>query len=47
MSDGEIWFAIERRFDRGHKLHLLDSDELIKLKYAFDGLQKYGTPIFH
>jgi len=47
ISDGGIWFAIEKRFDRGHKLNLLNSDELIKLKYAFDGLQKYGTPIFH
>jgi hypothetical protein len=26
---------------------LLNSDELIKLKYSFDGLQKYGTPLFH
>lgn len=45
--DGSLFFAIETRFDRGHKLHLLNSDELIKLKYAFDEHQKYGTPIFH
>jgi hypothetical protein len=32
---------------RGNKLYLLSPEELIKLKYAFDGHVKYGTPLFH
>lgn len=28
-------------------MHNLSADELISLKYAFDGRQKYGTPKFH
>jgi hypothetical protein len=42
-----LWFAIEERFERGKKLYLLNSGELIKLKFAFDGDTKYGTPTFH
>lgn len=47
ISDGTIWFAIEEKLDRGHKLHLLTPQQLIKLKFAFDGHKKQGTPLFH
>ena len=47
VSDGTIWFAIEEKLERGHKLHHLNPQQLIKLKYAFDGHAKQGTPLFH
>lgn len=46
-APGEIWFAIEERLARGNKLYLLTSKQLIKLKYAFEGHVKAGTPLFH
>ena len=46
-APGEVWFAIEERLARGNKLYLLTSEQLIKLKYAFEGHVKAGTPLFH
>lgn len=47
VADGEIWFQIESALGRGRKLYLLSSEELIRLKWAFDNRTKYGTPAFH
>lgn len=47
ITDGIIWFSIENKLERGHKLHLFEPDQLIRLKYAFDGQTKFGTPVFH
>ena len=45
-APGEIWFAIEERLARGNKLYLLTSEQLLKMKYAFEGHSKAGTPGF-
>jgi len=47
MGDREIWYQIEDKLGRGKKLYLLSSEELVKLKWAFDNKNKQGTPIFH
>lgn len=47
VSDRGVWFAIEEGLGRGKKLYLLSSEELVWLKWAFDGQQKQGTPVFH
>ena len=47
LEDKELWFKIEEGLGRGKKLYLLNSEELVKLKWAFDNKVKQGTPIFH
>lgn len=47
LEDKEIWYWIEEGLQRGKKLYLLSSEELLKLKWAFDGEPKQGTPLFH
>jgi hypothetical protein len=47
-TEGELWFAIEEGFKRGKALYLLSSEELVRLKWAFEGQGgKQGTPQFH
>lgn len=47
IANGEIWFQIEHGFQRGKNLYHLSSEELVKLKWAFDHKIKQGTPVFH
>lgn len=47
VEDKVLWYAIESGFQRGKKLYLLSTEELVRLKWAFDGKTKQGTPIFH
>lgn len=43
----ELYYKLENKFKSGDKFHLLNSSDLIKLKFSFDNLTKYGTPKFH
>lgn len=47
VEDMALWYAIENGFQRGKKLYLLSPEELVRLKWAFDGKLKQGTPVFH
>ena len=47
MHDANYWWAIQEGFERGMVFHKLSPQELIKIKWAFCGAKKFGTPQFH